>query len=52
MAGVVLKNVYKTYPGGVTAVSDFNIEIEDKEYYSCWTVRLRKDYNAQNDCRS
>ena len=32
MAGVVLKNVYKTYPGGVTAVSDFNIEIEDKEF--------------------
>ena len=32
MAGVVLKNVYKTCPGGVTAVSDFNIEIEDKEF--------------------
>jgi len=32
MAGVTLKNVYKTYPGGVTAVSNFNIEIEDKEF--------------------
>ena len=32
MASVTLKNVYKTYPGGVTAVSDFNIEIEDKEF--------------------
>ena len=32
MAGVTLKNVYKTYPGGVTAVSDFNIDIEDKEF--------------------
>lgn len=32
MAGVVLKNVFKTYPGGVTAVSDFNIDIEDKEF--------------------
>ncbi|MGI6124443.1 MAG: ABC transporter ATP-binding protein [Acetivibrionales bacterium] len=32
MAGVILKNVFKTYPGGVTAVSDFNIDIEDKEF--------------------
>jgi multiple sugar transport system ATP-binding protein len=32
MAGVKLVNVYKTYPGGVTAVSDFNIDIEDKEF--------------------
>jgi len=32
MAGVKLVNVYKTYPGGVTAVSDFNIDIEEKEF--------------------
>jgi len=32
MAGVTLKKVYKTYPGGITAVSDLNIEIEDKEF--------------------
>ena len=32
MAGVRLKNVFKTYAGGVTAVSDFNIDIEDKEF--------------------
>lgn len=32
MAGVKLVHVYKTYPGGVTAVSDFNIDIEDKEF--------------------
>lgn len=32
MAGVRLVNVYKTYPGGVTAVSDFSIDIEDKEF--------------------
>jgi len=32
MAGVKLVNVFKTYPGGVTAVSDFNINIEDKEF--------------------
>ncbi len=32
MAGVILKNVFKTYAGGVTAVSDFNIDIQDKEF--------------------
>lgn len=32
MASVILKNVYKRYDGGVTAVSDFNLDIEDKEF--------------------
>ena len=32
MASVTLKNIYKRYPGGVTAVSDFNLDIEDKEF--------------------
>jgi len=32
MASVTLQGVYKTYPGNVTAVSDFNMEIEDKEF--------------------
>ena len=32
MASVVLKNIYKTYAGGVTAVSDFNLDIADKEF--------------------
>lgn len=32
MASVSLKNIYKVYNGGVTAVSDFNLEIEDKEF--------------------
>ncbi len=32
MASLSLKNVYKRYPGGVTAVSDFNLEIKDKEF--------------------
>lgn len=32
MASVVLKNIYKIYDGGVTAVSDFNLEIADKEF--------------------
>lgn len=32
MASVTLKNVYKVYDGGVTAVTDFNLEIKDKEF--------------------
>ncbi len=32
MASVTLKNIYKKYPGGVVAVSDFNLEIADKEF--------------------
>jgi len=34
MAGISLRHIYKTYPGNppVTAVHDFNLEIEDKEF--------------------
>ena len=32
MAGLTLKNIYKIYDGNVTAVSDFNLDIEDKEF--------------------
>ena len=32
MASVTLKDIGKTYPGNVVAVSDFNMEIEDKEF--------------------
>ncbi len=32
MASISLKNIFKIYPGDVTAVSDFNLEIEDKEF--------------------
>ncbi len=32
MAGLKLSGIYKRYAGGVTAVSDFNLEIEDKEF--------------------
>lgn len=32
MANVILKNVYKRYDGGVVAVSDFNLDIADKEF--------------------
>jgi len=32
MASLSLKHIYKKYPGGVTAVSDFNLEIENEEF--------------------
>ena len=32
MATVSLKNIYKIYDNSVTAVSDFNLEIADKEF--------------------
>ena len=32
MASISLKNIYKVYSGDVTAVHDFNLEIEDKEF--------------------
>ncbi len=32
MSSVSLKHIYKKYPGGVTAVSDFCLEIKDKEF--------------------
>jgi multiple sugar transport system ATP-binding protein len=32
MASLTLKGIYKRYPGGVVAVSDFNMNIKDKEF--------------------
>src|SRR5690242_1241330 len=32
MAKVLLEHVYKIYPGGVTAVHDANLEIQDQEF--------------------
>ncbi len=32
MASLSLKHIYKKYAGGVVAVSDFNLEIKDKEF--------------------
>ena len=32
MASLSLRNIYKVYPGDVVAVSDFNLEIADKEF--------------------
>ena len=32
MASISLKHIFKIYPGDVTAVNDFNLEIQDKEF--------------------
>ncbi len=32
MASLSFKHIYKKYPGGVTAVSDFSLEVKDKEF--------------------
>ena len=32
MSSLSLKHIYKKYPGGVTAVSDFCLEVKDKEF--------------------
>lgn len=32
MAGLSFKNIYKIYEGNVTAVKDFNLEVEDKDF--------------------
>ena len=32
MASISLRSIYKIYPGNVTAVHDFNLEIQDKEF--------------------
>ena len=32
MASISLRHIYKIYSGDVTAVTDFNLEIEDKEF--------------------
>ena len=32
MAGLSFKNIYKIYDGNVTAVKDFNLEVEDRDF--------------------
>ena len=32
MASLLLKDIYKVYQSGVTAVTDFTLDIEDKEF--------------------
>ena len=55
MASLSLKGIYKKYPGGVTAVSDFNLEIKDKEFIilvgpsGCGKSTFLKSLNRMND---
>ena len=32
MASISLQHIFKIYPGDVTAVRDFNLEIDDREF--------------------
>ncbi len=32
MAGIVLRNVFKTYDKNVHAITDFNLDVQDKEF--------------------
>ena len=43
MASLSLRHIYKKYPGGVTAVSDFNLEIKDKEFIVFVEVKARNE---------
>ena len=51
MASVSLKHIFKRYPGGVTAVNDFCLEIKDKEFIIVDTAGIRKkakvDYGVE-----
>ena len=49
MASVSLRHIYKKYPGGVTAVSDFNLEIKDKEFLE---DKPKKSKEQSNDAET
>ena len=48
MASVSLREIYKKYSGGVIAVSDFNIEIQDKEFIICTEAGVNHELKKQN----
>mgnify|MGYP000575812060 CR=1 FL=1 len=53
MANVSLRHIYKIYDGGVTAVTDFNLEIAGSGvYHICRTFRMWKIHNTSYDRRS
>ena len=39
MSSLTLKNIYKKYAGGVVAVSDFCLDIKDKEFIPSKSAR-------------
>ena len=42
MASLSLRHIYKIYQGGVKAVSDFNLEIDDKEFIEIGRASCRE----------
>ena len=42
MASLSLRGIYKRYPGGVVAVSDFTMNIKDKEFIRSEQRRVGK----------
>ena len=48
MASLSLKHIYKKYPGGVTAVSDFCLEIKDKADSPSISFIIADDNGASN----
>ena len=48
MAELKLENIYKIYDNNVTAVTDFNLHIQDKEFIVFVTFWMRKIYNITN----
>ena len=49
MASVSLREIYKKYPGGVIAVSDFNIEIKDKEFMNELQFQINSFLSGNNE---
>ena len=55
MASLSLRHIYKKYPGGVTAVSDFCLEVKDTEFIifvgpsGCGKSTFLKTLNRMND---
>ena len=55
MASISCRHVKKVYPGNVTAVPDFSLEIADKEFIvfvgpsGCGKSTLLKSINRMND---
>lgn len=48
MAELKLENIYKIYDNNVTAVTDFNLHIQDKEFIVFVGPSMRKIYNTTN----
>ena len=52
MASITLNHIVKTFDDGVTVIPDLNLEIKDKEFVICRSVRLRQIDNTSYDSRA